>query len=176
MRNLGISSILRALLPTAIVLALMAAAVQAQLPSPNPLVAPVPAPSIALLAAPVSTAIAPSLILVPSPPPASPTPAVQAFSCSCYGYAIGTRWMGQVAAASFFAARQAATAACLAYNERKEPTMPTLVGPASSSFGPALTVPQGFEAPNAASTTTLPGGINYTTGGQLQACTNCACS
>ncbi|HZP45781.1 MAG TPA: hypothetical protein VFB15_09030 [Candidatus Binataceae bacterium] len=176
MGKASLSLILRASIPVALFLALAAAAVQAQLPTPNPLVAPLPPPSApATLPAPVTTAIAPSLAAVPSPPQLSPTPAVQAFTCSCFGYGIGTRWTGSIAAANYFAARQAATSACLTYNERKEPAPPTQIQPSGGGFAPPLTLPQGFEAPDIAASPGLPGTLNFSTTEQLQACSNCTC-
>lgn len=175
-RSAEFSTFVRALVPASLVLVLIAATVQAQLPASNPLVAPLPAPrGPALLPAPVTTAIAPSLIAVPSPPPPLSTPAVQAFNCSCFGYGIGTRWTGLIAAPGYFAARQAATSACLAYNKGKEPMLPTGVGQTGSEFAPPLTLPQGFENPDAAASPVLPGGLAYSTSAQLQACTNCTC-
>jgi hypothetical protein len=151
---------------------------RAQLPAPNPLVAPVAAPSApALLTAPVQPQGLPSLVAVPSPPAAASTPAARVFNCSCFGPAVGTSWMGQVNASGFFAARQEATGACLSFNRNRAVTPPALSLHQGSSFAPAATLPQGFENPNAAGSvgTTLPGELNFSSSGQLKACSQCAC-
>jgi hypothetical protein len=151
---------------------------RAQLPTPNPLVAPVPAPSApAPLTAPVQPQGLPSLVLVPSPPAAAATPAARVFNCSCSGPAVATSWTGQVNASGFFAARQAATGACLSFNRNRAVTPPSLPTHQGSAFAPAATLPQGFENPNAAGSagTTLPGELNFSSAGQLTACSQCAC-
>ena len=143
-----------------------------QLPAPNPLVAPVPAPSApAQLLAPVQPLGLPSLVAVPSPPAAAATPAARAFNCSCSGPAVATSWTGQVNASGFFAARQAATGACLSFNRNRAVTPPSLPTHQGSSFAPAATLPQGFENPNAAGSagTTLPGELNFSSAGSESA-------
>jgi hypothetical protein len=148
--------------------------VKAQLPAPNPLVAPLPAPSgPPTLTAPGQALAVPSLAAVPTLPAASPSPATRAFNCSCFGFGMGTRWMGQIAAPGYFAARQAATGACLAYRLRVEPN-PALV--AAQSATPV--VPQSFANPDAAASiaASLPGGLSITTTQQQQACTHCLCN
>jgi len=151
---------------------------QAQLPAPNPLVAPVPAPSAPTqLPAPVQPQGLPSLVAVPSPPAAASTPSARAFNCSCSGPAVATSWTGQVSASGFFAARQAATGACLSFNRNRAVSPPSLPTHQGSSFAPAATLPQGFENPNAAGSTgsTLPGELSFSSSGQLTACSQCAC-
>jgi hypothetical protein len=152
----------------------------AQLPPSNPAVAPLPAPSgPAQLPAPVTTLVAPALVSVPTLAAASPTPGPQVFNCSCAGPGHPTSWMGQVDATGFFAARQAATGACLTYNQRREPAPPDIAShqSAAGSFAPAATLPQGFENPNLASTagSTYPGTLTTSSAGELEACSQCAC-
>jgi hypothetical protein len=150
----------------------------AQLPPPNPLVAPLPAPrGPAQLPAPSQAQGVPSLIAVPTPAAASPTPAPRVFNCSCSGSGVPTSWMGRIGAAGYFAARQAATGACLSFNERREPAPPQISTHQASSFGPAATLPQGFENPNLASSTgsNLPGKLTTSSAAQLAACSQCAC-
>ena len=147
---------------------------RAQLPPPNPLVAPVPAPSApAPLPAPVQPEGLPSLAVVPSPPAALPTPVARTFNCSCFGPATGTSWAGQVSASGYFAARQAATGACLTYNKSKH-----IAPPVVQTNQPVSVVPQGFENPNASSSlaSTLPGALNFSTTQQQTACSQCACN
>jgi hypothetical protein len=140
----------------------------------NPLIAPVPPPAApAQLPAPVTTAIAPILAPVPTLALATPTPSVRSFNCSCSGRGSGTHWMGAVSAGGYFAARQSAVGACIAYNRDREPPPPT--GTARS----AVTVPvlPGAEAPGAAAqlTSTLPGSLSALTSASLQNCSNCVC-
>jgi hypothetical protein len=156
----------------------LGAVARAQLPAPNPLVAPVPAPSApSPLAPPVPPQGLPSLAVVASPPASSPTPAPRVFNCSCYGPATPTSFVGQVIALSFFTARQAATSACLTYNERKEVAPPVMPLRQGTQFAPAVTGPQGFENPNLANAVpgTLPGTLNFTTTALLNACSQCTC-
>lgn len=155
-----------------------ASLVLAQLPAPNPLVAPLTAPrGPAMLAAPVQAQSVPSLVAVPTIPAASPTPGGRAFNCSCFGAGEGTRWMGQVSAPGYFAARQAATGACRGYNERKEPA-PALVLPhPGTQFGPNATLPPGFANPDGAAGVgaKLPGGLSVSSAAQRHACAQCVC-
>lgn len=154
------------------------AVVRAQLPAPNPLVAPLPAPAgPPTLAAPVQALTVPSLAAVPTVPVATPTPSLRAFNCSCFGSGTSTRWMGQVSAPGYFAARQAATGACLAYNERREPPPAVVATPAVSAAGPPMALPQGFEGLGLAGAAgaALPGGLNISTAAALQGCAQCVC-
>jgi hypothetical protein len=82
-----------------------------------------------------------------------------------------------VSASGYFGARQAATGACLSYNQRKQVTPPVIPTHQASSFAPAVTLPQGFENPNAGAAlgSTLPGTLSLTTAAQLKACAQCAC-
>ena len=151
------------------------ATVWAQLPPPNPLTAPHPPPRApALLQPPVQPQGLPSLVVVAPIPTPQATPATRVFNCSCFGPGAPTHWIGQVAATSYFGARQAATGACLAF--KREPTSP-FIPPRGQAFAPAATLPQGFEAPNAGGTvaSTLPGTINFTTTQQLRSCAQCTC-
>ena len=148
----------------------------AQVAATNPLIAPVPAPSApAQLPAPVTTAIAPVLIAVPGLPTPSPTPAERAFNCSCFGRATGTHWMGQVAALSYFNARQAAIGACLPFNTDREPASPYMSSPSSGGSnipGLAGAAVTGLAAEQGL---LLPGTINYFSTPQLEQCSTCTC-
>jgi hypothetical protein len=152
------------------------AIVWAQLPPPNPLVVPQAAPSApAQLSPPVPPQGLPSLAVVPSPPVAAvATPSARVFNCSCFGAATGTRWMGLVTASGYFGARQAATGACLSYQQEKAPEAP-FVPPRS----PAAVAPvplTGFQAPGAATTSpALAGTLNFSTAQQLRNCSQCTC-
>jgi len=96
----------------------------AQLPPVNPLVVPAPPPSPpAQLPAPITTAIAPPVLAVPTLPSAYSTPGPRVFNCSCFGTAVGTRWMGQVTSSSYFNATQSAGGACLAYTQGMHPNI-----------------------------------------------------
>ena len=89
----------------------------AQLPQPNPLVVPAPPPSPpAQLPAPVTTAVAPQPVAISTAPAPYTPPGSRQFNCSCFGPGVGTSWMGQVTASSYFAARQSAGGACTSYN------------------------------------------------------------
>jgi hypothetical protein len=88
--------------------------------------------------------------------------------------------MGQVAASSFFAAKQAALKACLTYNETRSPESPfmnpnvfgqnALLGPRP----PTLPGSQPFGLSNSL-TQVMPGTLDFSTQAQLQNCSNCAC-
>jgi hypothetical protein len=149
----------------------------AQTASSNPLLAPVPPPAgPSQLPAPVTTAIAPVLIAVPTLAIATPTPAVRAFNCSCSGRGNPTNWMGQVTAPSYFAARQSAVGACVAYNTNRQPPPPTDTSSAAASGTTVPILPQA-NVPGAAAQlgATLPGTLNFSTSVQLQRCANCVC-
>jgi hypothetical protein len=140
----------------------------------NPLIAPVPPPAApAQLPAPVTTAIAPILAPVPTLALATPTPAARVFNCSCSGRRVGVNWMGTVTAPGYFAARQSAVGACVAYNRNRETPPPT--GTARS--GVTVPVLPGADAPGAAAqlTSTLPGTVGALTSASLQNCSNCVC-
>jgi hypothetical protein len=148
----------------------------------NPLIAPVPPPAApSQLAAPVTTAIAPILAPVPTLAIASPTPSLRVFNCSCYGRATATNFMGQVTAAGYFAARQAAVGACLSYNERREPQSPltssrTSTTAAGTGSGSVPVLPGAAVAGGASAVgQTLPGTLNFSTAEQLQRCSTCVC-
>lgn len=153
--------------------------VWAQLPTPNPLVGPRPLPSApAQLPAPVSTLVAPPLAPVPAPPTPAPPVTARVFNCSCFGPGSSTHWMGRVQAPNYFGARQSALGACLSFNERREP-QPALIRQRTNNLvgSSALPLPPGFTSPDAARTAsqTLPGGLNFSTAAQLQACQTCTC-
>jgi hypothetical protein len=142
----------------------------------NPLIAPVPPPAApAQLPAPVTTAIAPILATVAPLPTASPTPALRAFNCSCSGRSLGTNWMGVVDAQGYFAARQSAVSACVAYNVNRAPPPPTQTARTTTS----TTVPILSQAnvPGAAAQlgSALPGTLSFSTATDLQECSNCVC-
>jgi hypothetical protein len=156
------------------------ASLWAQTPT-NPLIAPVPPPAApAQLPAPVTTAIAPILVAVPTLAVATPTPSARVFNCSCFGRATPTNWMGQVSAAGYFAARQAAVGACLSYNERRAPESPLQTSGASTTAAGATSVPilPGAAVAGGASAVgqRLPGTLNFSTTNELQNCSNCVCN
>jgi hypothetical protein len=143
--------------------------------SENPLIAPVPPPAApSQLPAPVTTAIAPILAPVEALPTASPSPAARVFNCSCFGRGTRTNWIGVVSAAGYFAARQSAVGACVSYNDRREPVSPLQGTGASAVIPPIL---PGSAVPGSATQlgSTLPGTLNFSTGQQLQMCSNCVC-
>jgi hypothetical protein len=146
----------------------------------NPLIAPVPPPAApSQLPAPVTTAIAPILAPVPTLALATPTPSVRVFNCSCSGRGTGTNWMGRVTALGYFAARQSAVGACLAYNRNREPPPPTQTARTTVNTSVSTSVPTlpGASAPGAAAqlTSTLPGTLYPSTNADLQNCANCVC-
>jgi hypothetical protein len=146
----------------------------------NPLIAPVPPPAApSQLPAPVTTAIAPILAPVPTLALATPTPSVRVFNCVCSGRGTGTNWMGTVTALGYFAARQSAVGACLAYNRNREPPPPTQTARTTVNTSVSTSVPTlpGASAPGAAAqlTSTLPGTLNPSTNADLQNCANCVC-
>lgn len=150
------------------------AMVWAQLPPPNPLTAPqAPLSAPSPLQAPVQPQGLPSLVLIPSPPAAQPTPAARVFNCSCFGPGAPTHWMGRVTAATYFAARQAATGACLSFAQ--EPQSP-FIPEHQQLFAPVVTLPQGFEQPNMASAQAQAApGLLVSSAPALKACSQCTC-
>jgi hypothetical protein len=106
-----------------------------------------------------------------------PTPSARNFTCSCYGPTTGTSWTGQVSASGYFTARQAATGACLTYNKGRQVAPPVLATHQTNQFAPAVTLPQGFENPDAGATLggAMPGALNFSTLEQQKACSQCAC-
>jgi hypothetical protein len=100
--------------------------VWAQLGAPP---APLPAPPQPPGAAPTAGAVAAPAAPLLAPAPgasaglaATPAPTPREFYCSCFGAASPTRWMGQVQAPTYFAARQTAVNSCLAYNFNRRPS------------------------------------------------------
>jgi len=120
------------------------ASVWAQLGAPPPpLPPPPPPPAVAPTTGAAAAPAAPSLAPAPGASAAAqatavPTPRV--FYCSCFGAASPTRWMGQVQAATYFAARQTAVNSCLAYNFNRQPTS-AFVPPSGFNFFPTPTPP-----------------------------------
>ncbi len=62
--------------------------------------------------------LAPAPALLPAPAPAA-TPRL--FRCACFGPGTYSRWMGHVAASSYFTARENAVNQCIAYNFNRRP-------------------------------------------------------
>src|SRR5271155_1071011 len=143
-------AIYRATAMLALALMLACEVVWAQLPAPNPLVVPpLPPGPPAQLPAPVGTAIAPLPLSVPSLPVAYATPGPRTFNCSCSGPGTPTHWMGQVTAASYLSASQAASGACVSYNQGKPPSYGTAGGVgAGNSYGPLPGAAQNAGAAN----------------------------
>jgi len=148
----------------------------AQLPTPNPLVGPRPLPSPPpTLPAPVPPQGIPSLVPVLPPPTPTPAPQARVFNCACFGPSSGTHWMGHVQAPTYFAARQSALGACLAYSQR-EPQSP-LILPRISGLTPPIALPPGFAPTDEANEQEqpLPGTLNFSTAQQLRMCSQCTC-
>ena len=149
----------------------------AQLPPSNPNLAPVVTPrGVASLSQPAATLGIPTLAPIPTPAAIASAVTLRAFNCSCFGPGIGTRWIGQIGATGYFAARQGATSACLSYNQRKQPAPPLNY---ASSFADAAVLPAfpgANQPPDAAAVKTLPGTLNFSTAAQLQACSRCTCN
>lgn len=140
----------------------------------NPLIAPVPPPAApSQLPAPVTTALAPILAPVPTLALATPTPSVRVFNCSCSGRASATNWMGTVKAPGYFAARQSAVGACVAYNRTREPPPPAGT---ARRVGTVPVLPDA-NAPGVAGqlTSTLPGVLDPSAVTDLQNCSSCVC-
>lgn len=149
----------------------------AQLPPPNPYLAPAITPSgVPSLSQPAATIGIPTLAVIPTPAAVATTPGPRVFNCSCYGPGSGTNFVGRVSAASYFAARQSATSACLSYNQTREPA--SAYNFANSFAGAALATPPlagGSLPPDAAAFTPLPGTLNFSSAAQLQRCSRCTC-
>ncbi len=119
--------------------------VWAQLGAPP---APLPAPPQPPGVAPTAGALAPPAAARLAPAPgasagvlvatAAATPRV--FYCSCFGAASPTRWMGEVQAPTYFAARQSAVNSCLAYNFNRRPSS-AFVPPTQFHFFPTPAPP-----------------------------------
>jgi hypothetical protein len=165
----------------------------AQLPTPNPLIVPpTPGPGPAPLRPIAPLPGIPSLVAVPSPAAnATPVSASRIFDCSCFGLVGPTHWMGRVTAPSYFAARQSAISACLAYNENKQPQPPVVAaGPSSSTgqgastsvgsanqsvTGSGLIANQAAVASALSAGQQLPSSVTFFAPQQLRACSRCAC-
>jgi hypothetical protein len=159
----------------------------AQLPPSNPNLGPAATPgSPPQLSQPAATIGIPPLATVPTPVSPSPSPSPRAFSCSCFGRASGTSWMGTVNASGYFAARQAATSACLSSNQLKHVpspfVSPSLVGGAAIAQNGmgivpgTVILPGGSLPPDAAAAQVLPGTLNFSTAAELQMCSQCTCN
>lgn len=71
------------------------------------------------------------------------------FNCSCSGPGTPNHWMGQVTASGYSSASQAASGACVAYNQGKPPPYGTAGGiGAGNSFGPLPGAAQNAGAAN----------------------------
>jgi hypothetical protein len=150
--------------------------VWAQLPAPNPLLAPVSPPAAPpQLAAPALNVGVPSLVAVPTPATPAPTTSAREFNCSCFGPGTATAWMGEIVSASYFAARQAAEGACVAYNERSpsQPAIPSI----SSSQNSLPSLPASALPADAASDQgkPLPDTI-FSAQTAVNSCERCSCS
>jgi hypothetical protein len=171
------------IMPVLITLALIVShergPVWAQLPPSNPNLGPAVVPSAPpRLSQPAATIGIPPLAPIPTPIAASPTPVARVFHCSCFGRGTGTHFVGNVNAASYFAARQSAISSCLAFNQLKEPVSPFI--PPRASLGLPVTsttagLPGASLPADAAAVQTLPGTLNFSTAEQLQMCSQCTC-
>jgi hypothetical protein len=148
----------------------------AQLPPGNPNLAPIVTPAgVPSLSQPAATIGIPTLAVIPTPAAIATAVAQRAFNCSCFGPGSGTRWIGQVGATGYFAARQSAISACLSYNQQKQP--PSAFNYANSYAGAALTpgLAGASQPADAAAAQVLPGTLNFSTAEQLQECSRCTC-
>ena len=146
-------------------------------PPPGAVISPLPAlpggiPSIGAL--PPLAAVAG--LLTPSP---MPTPG--GYSCSCYGSAGRTRWVGTVQAAGPFSARQSAVNQCLAYLFDRKPSS-AFVPPPVFNFFPTPAPPiAASEAEPGLPNLSAPGLsgfalLNSAQGANLGACEYCVCN
>lgn len=101
-----------------------AAVAQAQAPAPPPGPPPLTRPSVPTLpGAPSLLVSVPGVVATPlltpvAIPTALPTPSPRLFNCSCFTTASGVQWSGTVTASNYFAARSAASGACVSYLTR----------------------------------------------------------
>ncbi|HUY27475.1 MAG TPA: hypothetical protein VMV27_08660 [Candidatus Binataceae bacterium] len=146
---------------------------------PPPLPLPPPAPGAA-----VSPAALPSLLgVAPSPLAgfATPTPVLHRYQCSCYGPGTSPRWMGNVAGADHFQARQAAVNSCVAYNFNRRPGS-AYIPPQRFAFFPTPAPPLGSsEAEPGLPNLTAPGVSGFSLLNSpraiiLRLCSQCACN
>ncbi|HLH77598.1 MAG TPA: hypothetical protein VKV28_12405 [Candidatus Binataceae bacterium] len=146
-------------------------------PPPGAVISPLPAvpagiPSIGAL--PPLSAVAG--LLTPSP---TPTPG--GYSCSCYGSAGRTRWVGNVQAAGPFQARQDAVNQCLAYLFDRKPAS-AFVPPPVFNFFPTPAPPiAASEAEPGLPNLSAPGLsgfalLNSAQGANLGSCEYCVCN
>jgi hypothetical protein len=91
-------------------------------PLPPPPQPPGAAPTAGAVTAPAAARLAPAPGATAGALQATAAPTPRVFYCSCFGTASPTRWMGQVQAQNYFAARQAAVNSCLAYNFNRRPS------------------------------------------------------
>lgn len=111
----------RLVITIALVFAAVAAVARAQVSVPPPAPPPLTQPSVPILpGAPSQLTSVPGVVATPLLTPVAipttvPTPAPRLFNCSCYTTTSGTQWSGTVSASSYFAARSAASGACLNY-------------------------------------------------------------
>ncbi len=105
----------------------------------SPLALPVAAPSTAAPGAPAAlstTGALPALNPAPVVVAGGPTPIPQSvFTCSCWGVAFGTRWVGRVQSTNFQSASNAAAAQCTAYATNSGTQSPYILPPGGVSLG-----------------------------------------
>ncbi|SRR5579875_80239 len=153
----------------------------AQLPPSNPNLGPAATPSAPpQLSQPAATIGIPPLATIPTPAVPTPSPTARAFSCSCFGRASGTSWIGSVSASGYFTARQAATRACLSANQLKHVPSPfispSLVGGAAIAQNGTAVLPGATLPADAAAAQVLPGTLSFSTPQELQMCSQCTCN
>jgi hypothetical protein len=175
--KLIVALILPAMMAVALALPLELTRLWAQLPPGNQYLVPQLAPtSVPSLAQPAATTGIPPLATIPTPVPAASATAARTFTCSCFGPGSGTSWIGQIGASGYFAARQGATGACLAYNQRREPSSPFNYATSYSGAALAPRLPGASLPADAASAPVTPGTLNFSTAAQLQMCAQCTCN
>jgi hypothetical protein len=71
---------------------------------------------------------------------ATPTPATRIYNCSCFNTGTRVRWIGQVTATSFYAARQSAVVSCVSYLTNREASS-AYIPPPNFNFFPTPVPP-----------------------------------
>jgi hypothetical protein len=104
----------------------------APLPAPPPPPGAAPTAGAAVIPGAASLAPAPGSTAAIAQP--TPTPSSRIYNCSCYNVGTRVRWIGQVQASSFYAARQNAVNSCVAYNFNRRPSSAFIPPPVFSFF------------------------------------------
>jgi len=151
---------------------------------------PAAVPTTAAVAAPGAPAALATQVALPvlNPAPAivtgNPPLALQSlFRCSCFGTGLGVQWIGQVQAASYTSASQAAQGQCLAFNRNTSgPGSPYIPQASGFSFGRSVfpSVNPNLAPGNVVSAPRNPVATEASTSSVLAAqtgyCARCACN